>query len=436
MRPARIAALTFTVLAATLVALALLGYLLVQSDRAAHSLAQRVAVLLAAPVQIEGLSIGYFPRPHAQLRGLTIGSPADAVDLLQIERARLEISWRGLRQAPTSLTALHLEGVIVRPRVDAAGADNWTWLLDRLAELAGDEPAAFSIGELRIERGRVEFLDARDGTALTLSGLTLHASDLEPGRQFPLELRFAGEGAGQVFHAAITALATLDPDRQHYLLEKGSLVGWLGGGRLATGGVDLTGSFLRAEADLAAARASVTRLGFEGLGLTGTANLAAAGLDASPTLSFDLATEAFAPRAVGNALQLELPATTDPAALASARLTAQGVLDAQALVLEAFSGEFDDSAFTGSLRLPIAAGVPILRLVIDALVLDRYLPPAAADARPLEPAAALEEVLAGLLNLDLDAEIRIERMTVDDAEVRNLRVVVEPDAASAAAATP
>jgi uncharacterized protein involved in outer membrane biogenesis len=436
MRPARIAALTFTVLAAALVALALLGYLLAQSDWAARNLAQRVAVLLAAPVQLEGLSIGYFPRPHVQLRGLTVGSPADAAALLQVERARLGASWRRLRQAPASLAQLHLEGVIMRPRVDGAGSDNWTRLLDRVAELAGDEPAAFSIGELRLERGRIEYLDERVGAALTLSGLQLIASDLVPGRQFPLELRFAGEGAGQVFHAALEALATLDPDRQHYLLEKGSLHGWVGGGRLATGGVDLAGSFLRAEADLAAARASVTRLGFEGLGIVGTANLAAAGLDSSPKLSFDLVTETFAPRAVGNALRLDLPATTDPAALASARLTAQGVFDAQALELEAFSGEFDDSAFTGSLRLPVSAGTPVLRLAIDALVLDRYLPPAATDARPLTPAAALEQVLAGLAGLDLDAEIRIERVALDDAVVRELRVVVEPDAAPAAASTP
>jgi len=436
MHPARIAALSVAAIAAALATLALLGYGLAHSEWAARSLAQRVAALLAAPVQVESLVIGYFPRPHAELRGLTVGSPADAGALLQIERARLETSWRKLRQAPASLTRLRLEGVTLRPRVDLAGGDNWTWLLDRLAELAGDEPAAFSIGELRLERGRIEYADERDGTALTLSGLTLVVSDLEPGRQFPLELRFAGEGAGQVFHAAITALATLDPDRQHYLLEKGSLLGWLGGGRLATGGVDLAGSFLRAEVDLATARASVARLGFEGLGLRSTANLAVAGLDASPVMSFDLATEPFAPRAVGNALQLKLPATVDPAALASARVTAHGVLDASALVLEAFSGEFDDSAFTGSLRLPFHAGTPVLRLALDALDVDRYLPPAAADARPFEPAAALEQLLAGLVTLDLDAEIRIERVTVGGAAARDLRVVIEPDIKPGAASTP
>jgi AsmA protein len=324
------------------------------------------------------------------------------------------------------LESLALEGLTLRPRVAADGRDNWTALVDRVIELAGEGPSAFAVGALTVEGGRVEYSDARAAGGLVLSSVVLEARGIEPARPFPLELRIAGEAGEHVFHAAGETEATLDPDRSRYAFEGASLRGWIGGGNFGTGGADLSGVAQRLEVDFAEQSASLDGLAFEGLGLRGRARVAAASLGDVPVFGFDIDTEPFAPRAVANAFGRPLPATTDPAALGQATVALGGRFDAGGLALERMAGRLDDTSFSGSLQLPPAPAVPRVELTLDAVDLDRYLPPgSAAPPSPAEAVGALFETLAAL---ELDAVVTVGEASLAGTVARQLRVTIEPSA--------
>ncbi len=93
----------------------------------------------------------------------------------------------------------------------------------------------------------------------------------------------------------------------------------------------------------------------------------------------------------------------------------------------------DDSTLTGAVQWPFTAAAPRLRLAIDRLDLDRYLPPAAAPA-PASPQQTLESLAGSLAELDLDLEVSIGEARVSGARMRNLRLVVEPNGSNPSSA--
>lgn len=422
MRPARAVAAAVAALAGLLVALAAGTWVLSRSDWAAAQAASRASDALGEPVRLSGLAVGFWPSPTLEIEGLEVG----AAPLLSLERGTVVLRWGELRQAPVVLRRLALAGLTLRPRIEDDGRDNWTALADRVIELVGEGPAAFGLGELSIERGRVEYADLGRDAQFVVSGLTLEADEIRPARAFPLKLRLGGEARNHVFHAALEADATLDPDRGRYGLAAADLKGWIGGGAFGLGGADLGGSIDRLELDLANGTARLDGLEFEGFGLRGRARAEAASLHDAPVTAFVLETEPFAPRAVANAIGRPLPATADPGALGSAQLSLEGRSGPDGLALERIAGRLDDTALSGSLAWPPPPGTTRLALSLDALDLDRYLPPGPAE--PASPGEALGSLLEALAGLDLEAVVEIERASFAGAVARGLRVVVEPEA--------
>lgn len=430
MRPARAAAFTILALAALFLLLAAGTWALSRTDWAAARAAASASAALGQPVRLAGLAVGLLPAPSVRLEGLEVGRADGAGPLLSLAHARAGLRWPQLAEAPRMLESLALEGLTLRLRVAADGGDNWTALVDRVVELAGEGPSAFAVGALTIEGGRVEYADARAAGGLVLSSVVLEAHGVEPARPFPLKLRIAGEAGEHVFHAAGETEATLDPDRSRYAFEVATLRGWIGGGDFGTGGADLAGAAQRVAVDFGAGTASLEGLAFEALGLRGRARLAVASLGAAPVVGFSVDTDPFAPRAVANALGRPLPATSDPAALGQAVATLEGRFDAGGLTLERIAGRLDDTAFSGSLRRPPAPAVPRIELTLDAIDLDRYLPPG-SSAPPL-PAVAVATLFGAIDTVELDAVVQVGEASLADTVARQLRVTIEPSAAEPA----
>ncbi len=429
MRPARIVAVVPVAVAGILLLAGGLAWLLARTDWAAGEAAARAAAALGVPVGLESLAIGYFPAPSVELRGLEVGGGEGAVRLLSLERGVLRLRWRELRAAPTTLAALRLEGLTLRPRIDAAGGDNWTRLVDRVIELAGTGPAAFSIGEFVVERGRVEYAAEPTDRRMVLTGIGLRASDMAPAQAFPLDLRLAGEAGEQVFHAVLEAMAELDPDHGRYALQAAVLRGWIGGGAFGTGGAEGEGSLGRLALDTAAGTGALEQLRFSALGVSGRADATFGALFEAPEASFEVETAPFAPRAVANALGLSLPATADPAAIGAAEVSLSGRFGPQGLELARIEGRLDDTRFSGVATLPAGTSPPRLRLSLDTLDLDRYLPPGSAE--PARPGDALAALLESMGALDVDAVVEVERVSFAGAVARGLRVRLEPADAGA-----
>lgn len=424
MRPARTAALTLLAIACLPLLLAAAAWAVSRTDWAAGQAAARASAALGQPVRLAGLSIGFLPRPSVELDGLEVGPDGATGPLLSVERATATLGWRELLRAPMVLERLQLEGPVLRPRVDATGADNWSALVERLVELAGTGPAAFDVGQLGVERGRLEYSDAARHGTVEIAGLVLEARGLRPAAAFPLQLRFGGQAREQVFHAALEATATVDTDRAAYALEAGDLRGWIGGGAFGHGGADLAGEIRRLSLGLGAGTLAIEDFDFDAFGLRGHAQ-ARAGLRGDAwQAQFAVVTRPFAPRAVANALGRPLPGTADPAALGEAVLEADGRWDAAGLTLDRLEGRLDDTAFAGSLQWPAPPAVPKLALSLDEVDLGRYLPPGAGE--PASPAEALGVALGASEALRLDAVVEIGTASLAGATARGLRVVVTP----------
>lgn len=380
---------------------------------------------LDTKVTVGGLAIGYFPAPTLDIGGLLIaeGSEPQALALVELGRARATVPWRTLLGGALRVTRMELSAPKLRLSVDAAGRGNWESLAERLANLGGDEPAAWSLGALEFDEGSVAYADARDGTTFELAGAAVTATDLAPGRYFPLQLRLAGHGPDVVMHASLTGEVRFDPGRDIYAARGLGLRGWLGGLGLHTGGVELAGALEGLQADLAAGTVAFEGISFDGLGLRLTGRAGITDLETDPRITFEFSTEPFAPRALANSLNRPLPDTADPAALARATAVMKGEYATGNLTLEKIEVEFDDTRMTGRLVLP-ATGPPQVQLEFDRIDLDRYLPPEAKAAGA--PQATLESLLGDLAALDVQADLRFGEAQSSGITASGLRVVIEP----------
>jgi hypothetical protein len=141
--------------------------------------------------------------------------------------------------------------------------------------------------------------------------------------------------------------------------------------------------------------------------------------DRGTSLAFTLATSPFSPRSAAIAFGNPLPATADPEDFKTMEFNAKGRLEQGVLQLDFTGGWLDDTQWSGSI-------VPQFRQVrvrADRIDLDRYLAPESKTGS--QKKATLEESVAALSKLDIDAEIRIDEARVAGAKLRDTVLKVE-----------
>jgi AsmA protein len=432
MRLSRIALLSLAALATALASVAILVWVAARTSWIEHRIAAVLSGEIGVPVAVGELAIGYFPSPYVAATDVVLG-PAPGADAptATLAALRVELPWKTVLGRALQVERIEVASPVVNLAVDEAGRDNWTALVDGFAELGdGDDesgPVDWSVGVLELSAGTLGFGDARDGTAVSLTAIAVEARDVAPRERFGLKSRAAGQVGEYTFHAAVDGWIRLDPDTDSYAGEQWSFRGWLGGGELGLGGVELAGGVKSLAADLAAGTVDVQGLEFEGLGLRAGGELSVTGLDSAPSVAFSIETEPFAPRAVANSVNRPLPETASPAAFARAELSVRGRSDAvSGWSIDQLAGQLDDSRFEGSAVLPAGGGEPPrLRLDVDRIALDGYLPPDTGEsATPQEIFTAMVDALNAL---DIDAEITVGRAEAAGAAVQGLRIRVEPD---------
>ena len=141
--------------------------------------------------------------------------------------------------------------------------------------------------------------------------------------------------------------------------------------------------------------------------------------DRGTGLAFTLATSPFSPRSAAIAFGSPLPATADPEAFKSMEFHAKGRLDQGVLQLDLSEGWLDDTQWSGS----IVPQFRQLRIHADRIDIDRYLAPGLKSSG--DKKTTLEESVAALGKLDIDAEIRIDEARVAGAKLRDTLLKVE-----------
>ena len=379
-----------------------------------------VADATGLPASVERLRPGFLRGPSLEVGGLALGQPPGFGEghLLDVGEARIDLPWSSLLGA-SAVDSVSISDAVVRPALAADGSNNWSGMLDRLAELGGEGEAAWSVGELTLERGAIEFVDSAQGSKWRLTAVTLATRDVAPGTDFPVDLRLAGVSGPNTFHFALNGMTALDPDAGRYRASALGFRGWAGGEPLPLAGVELSGRVGSFTWDAPTQSAAVRGGSFNLAGVPGEFSGDLSLRDESAHMNLRVRTETFAPRAPAVAFGRPLPVTRDPEAFGAVQATFTCALEDSVLRLDPIEAQLDDTRVTGS----VVPQQRFVRLSADRIDLDRYLAPGRESRK--EKKATLEAAVASLRELDLDAEIRVAEAKVAGATLRDTVVRIE-----------
>ena len=415
------AALTLAAVAAVLLLALAVLWIGPRTDAAHRALGRYLGELTGLPVTVEALSIGILPAPSVEIGGLVVAQPAgfDNDPLVEVGSARVSLTWAAAFGGDPAIRSIAISDLTVRPEYIADGSDNFSALIERLADLGGEGESHWSIGKFELQRGALEFYDAAANLSFRLTAIGVVADSVAPATDFPVTVELAGVSGDYILHFSLQGQGRIEPDTSRYLARDLKYKGWFGGEPLPLAGIELEGGIGVASFD-GNSGASEIRLGTMTLaGIRSEFGLQATVGDRGTSLAFTLATSPFSPRSAATAFGSPLPATADPDAFRTMEFHAKGGFDRGVLQLDFTDGWLDDTQWSGS-------AVPQFRQIrihADKIDLDRYLAPDSKSHGGNK--ATLEESVAALGKLDIDAEVRIDEARVAGAKLRNTVLKVE-----------
>jgi len=366
---------------------------------------------------------------------LEIGSAAVGARLMPLLSRRLEVS------------TLRLEGLRLDLVRQADGTTNWEGLGAAEEGAPGQDGAAGDTGDgrgapadagsggadgaFRLERvaglqlkdALVRFEDRAAGTMIEAAVPTLSTGELEPGQPFELEAEtIVTIGGGESrLDAQLEATVQFAEDFGAVALRDFGL----------TGGFESAGQrrafalrMPQLDADLKAQTLVIPDVSAEAAGVEATLDVAGERIIDAPSFRGRVVVEKFSPRDVFERLGIEPPETADPAVLGSASLQAEYVADPSEARLEKLVAVLDDSTLEGKASIGLGE-IPRIRaeMALDAIDLDRYLPPETDAPAEEAPAEDVELAFDWLKTLDLDASltagrVKLSGLVMTDVEAR------------------
>jgi uncharacterized protein involved in outer membrane biogenesis len=152
-------------------------------------------------------------------------------------------------------------------------------------------------------------------------------------------------------------------------------------------------------------------------------------LSAKPSFTAKLSAPPFNLRQVLSKIGRTPPETVDPKAMTAAELAATLSGSAAALSVEALKVRLDDTRLEGKLGLTLQpAPAYAFDLRVDAIDLDRYLPPPKKGAKPKAgtPGTATATVpLEGLRTLQLDGKLALGKLKLANVKFQDLRMQIK-----------
>lgn len=362
-----------------------------------------------------------------------------------VDAAQVRVKVLPLLRKEIEMSTVVLDGLQLRLARDKSGRTNWDDLMkpaaakparpEKPAERDGGLPvAALAIGGVAINDARVLWEDQATGVTQRIEDLDLELGAIEPGRPVDVTLSLSHRGgkpelASQVKLSAVVALAEglkqvtvsdlkLDVDAQGESLPGGRVRADLGA---------------QAALDLDKQTLSLTDLAVNALGLSlhGQAQGTGIGGD-KPQLAGNLKIDEFVPRDVLRTLGQKLPEVSDATVLGKADAAFAFQATADSVNLSDLRLRLDDSSVTGSLGIGnFAKPATTFNLALDAIDLDRYLPPqkpgeVKAAPMPAEAAAGAAGMLPvdTLRGLNLKGTLKIGKLKAYQMRSTDITVTV------------
>jgi AsmA protein len=311
-----------------------------------------------------------------------------AAPFARIDAARLEVEILPLLARHLKIGEVSLDGLTLNLARDAAGKYNWADLggTSKSAAAAkspgaGDglaiDASSLAVNRVSIKNANVNWSDATTNSHWSLKNFGLDAKGLGSGNVFPLSIDFALSGAGVTANVDAKTQAAVSLTSNEYRLQKG-LVVIAGSGKSWPGGEgEARVSFDSLDASLDKQTVDLKNLGVKMLGVDVRGDLSGRQLLSSLSLSGAVDIMPFSPRDVLAHLNVPLK-TADSKVMRRASASAKFDYDAaeDRMGLSNMKLRLDDSNLTGSVGLRGKALQ--FSLALDAIDIDRYLPPASA----------------------------------------------------------
>ena len=393
-----------------------------------------------------GVSIGEISLANAEGFGDTpfanMGSADVKVELLPLMKKQINIR------------TVELQGLSVDLQRAADGTTNWDDLLKTSAvttttesgdestevEIEGDTAAiaALAVGGIMINDANVSWKDAQSGTDAKLQRFNLKTGAIELAKPFDLATDFtlASDSMGLTANVDGASEVVLDLENQVYSLNGLKLNTQALGEAFPDGKLE-TNLGANIEAKLSSQQITVEQLSLDALGLVLNGNVTVDNLDTQPAVSGQLTSNDFSPVDLLAALGVAAPTTTDPDVLKKASLSVALNASPQSAALDDLTIKLDDTTFSGNASVPsLADAIPPVRFEfgVDAIDLDRYLPPPVAgqttttDTTTSGPAATGDEPLGLPLEmmrqLDIAGAFNVGSVKVKNLTTRDIAVPV------------
>ncbi len=416
-------------------------------------------------LQITGdLSPSVFPWAGISIGEISLAN-ADGfgdVPFASIDSADVKVKLLPLIKREINVRTVELKGLQLDLQREADGTTNWDDLLHSTTtttttvssdddtktqvttEVEGSSAtiAALSVGGIEVLDANVSWRDATTGTDAALSGFNLRTDAIELEKPFALNVDFSVASNSMDLTADINGSGELmiDLDSQVYTVKGFTLSTDAKGGALPAGELAAT---LQADvvAMLDQQKVDVSSLKLAALGLELDGSLAVEDLDTEPAITGQFASNEFSPKEMFGKLGIEAPVTADESVLSKASLKLALAATPDSAALNELSIMLDDTNFTGEASVPSLEGaIPPVRFdfAVDAIDLDRYLPPVSeatnADAPVDEPAGEgtgtdgdtpIELPTEMMRQLDIDGTFRVGSVKISNLTTSDIVIPVK-----------
>ena len=396
------------------------------------------------------LSPSVFPWVGVSIGDITLANAEGFGDVpfAKMGSADVKVELLPLLKKEINIRTVELLGLNVDLQRAADGTTNWDDLVkssgattttaesgdaNTEVEVEGDSAAiaALAVGGITVGDANVSWKDAQSGTDAKLANFNLETGAIELAKPFNLKTNFklSSDSMGLAADVDGSGDVMLDLENQVYSLNGLTLTTNARGASLPDGKLDATlGASVMAK--LAEQKITVENLSLDALGLILSGNVNVANLDTDPSVSGQLSSNDFSPLDLFSTLGIEAPSTADPNVLKSASVSMALAASASSASLDDLVIKLDDTTLSGNASVPSLAGaIPPLRfkLGVDAIDLDRYLPPVvegqttqtSTTTTNTGPAATGDEPIELPMDMLRQLDV-IGEFTVDSVKVQNL----------------
>jgi AsmA protein len=364
----------------------------------------------------------------------------------RVENAKVDVRLIPLLRREVEVDTILLNGLALHLERDKDGRTNW----DDLAREDGPEPSPdpardpgaqireLSIGGISVRNSLVTWDDRSAAQSFELKEVNLTTSEVRFGElfKFTIGFDFLSTAPEIASRTEITGQALLDPDAQRYAARPLEFRSTLSGGQIPgkTMEIGLT-AFM--DADLNAGTVTLSDISLNTLDqLYLLGEMRIQDVTTEPVYQGSLKLVRFNPRELMRAMAIDPPLTSDSAALTALSAEAAFSGTTTAAAIDRLLVVLDETKMTGTAALP-SFEPPSYRfdLNVDAIDLDRYLPPAGTGANDngepeksgkTAPATKPDEdPLQPLRDIRLNGRMAVDRVKVMNLTTSDIRVALQ-----------